>query len=428
MNADLSCRWFAWLALSLLASAGWAEDWPQWRGPERDGVWREAGIVEVFPAEGLQVRWRVAVGPGWATPVIAEGRVIVTDAEMQQPQAWERVRCLEETSGRELWSYRYEVTYPEWAFSGENNNGPTASPVVAEGKVYALGGSGEVLCLAAATGELLWRNDLGKEYEVPALQCRASPLIEGEMLILQLGGKRGACMVALERSTGRLLWKALEEPVSNSSPIMVVAGGRRQVIVWTGASVTSLDPATGATFWREPLTTSGNDDIATPVWVGDRLLISGLMFQLDAEKPGATVRWPESRAVSKRVLSNTSTPLLAGAAVYSATNLGELICLDAGTGRELWRRSDVTDRKSGASIHFTPNGETVLLYTERGELLRARLSPAGYEELSRTRLLEPHFPFAGRKLVWAAPAYANRHVFARNERELVCAALGRDER
>jgi outer membrane protein assembly factor BamB len=342
---------------------------------------------------------------------------------MKKPQAWERVRCFDEASGQELWSYAYEVTYPVWAFNGENSNGPTATPAVADGKVDALGGSGEVMCLAAATGELLWRKDYGKDYEVPTLLCRASPLIEGELVILQLGGKSGACMIAVERSSGRMVWKALDEPVSSSSPIIITAGGRRQLIVWTGESGTSLDPATGTTFWREPMTTSSNDDIATPVCLGDRLLISGLMFKLDAEKPAATVLWPENRGVSKRVLSNTSTPLLTGDAVYSATNLGDLVCLDARTGQELWRTDKITDRKSGASIHLTPNGDAIFLYTDRGELIRARLNPAGYEEISRTRLLEPLFPFAGRKLAWAAPAYANRHVFVRNERELICASL-----
>ncbi len=379
--------------------------------------------MKAFPAEGLKVRWRVAVGPGWATPVIATGRVFVTDVEMKKPQAWERVRCFDESSGKELWSYAYEVTYPEWAFSEENRGCPAATSAVADGKVYVLGGSGEVMCLVAATGELIWRKDYGKEYEVPTLQCRASPLIDGDLVILQLEGKRGACVVALERSSGRMIWKALDEPVSSSSPIIVTAGGQRQLIVWTGASVTSLDPATGTTFWREPMTTSANDDIATPVCVGDRLLISGLMFKLDAEKPAATILWPENRGVSKRVLSNTSTPLLTGDAVYSATNVGDLVCLDARTGQELWRTDKITARKSGASIHLAPNGDAVFLYTDRGELIRARLTPAGYEEISRTRLIEPVFPFGGRKLVWAAPAYANRHVFVRNESELICTSL-----
>src|SRR5436853_6967447 len=134
--------------------------------------------------------------------------------------------------------------------------------------------------------------------------------------------------MALDRHTGREVWTALSETVANSSPLIIEAGGQRQLIVWTGDSVTSLNPATGAVWWREAMSTSNNDDNATPVWDGDRLLISGLMFKLAADKPTATVVWPESRGVSKRVLSNTSTPLLFGDAIYSATHRGDLVCLD----------------------------------------------------------------------------------------------------
>jgi hypothetical protein len=190
--------------------------------------------------------------------------------------------------------------------------------------------------------------------------------------------------------------------------------------------VTSLDPATGAPFWRQPLTTTSYDANATPVCLGDRLLISGLMFQLETDKPGAKILWPESHAANKRVLSNTSTPWLTSDAVYSATNKGDLVCLDAATGKELWHTDKVTDRKNGPSIHITPNGDSALLYTNLGELIRARLTPKGYEELSRTKLIEPVYQFGGRKISWSPPAYANRCVFVRNEKEILCASLAGD--
>lgn len=408
--------------LSLLAAAK-ADDWPQWRGPQRDGVWREQGIVEKFPAEGVKVIWRAPVGLSWSSPVIADGRVFIIDAQLKAPTARERVQCLDAASGKPLWSYVYDVSYPDWAFNPDHGNGPTATPVVADGKVYVLGGTGETICLAAATGEVVWRHDLGKEYEVGVLQCRASPLLDGNLLILHPGAKPDACLIALDRRTGREVWTALNETVSNSSPIIVNAGGRRQLIMWTGDSVTSLDPATGAVFWREPMTTSSNDGNATPVSEGDRLLISGLMFKLAADKPGASIVWPEKRGVSKRVLSNTSTPLLAGDLVFSCTSKGDLICLDAATGAELWKTGKVTDRASGPSIHITPNGDGYFLYNNLGDLIRARLTRSGYEELSRVHLVEPLALFGGRKVAWSPPSYANRCIFVRNERELICASL-----
>jgi outer membrane protein assembly factor BamB len=416
------------IGITLLASIALADDWPQWRGPQRDGVWREQGIVEAFPADGLKIAWRAQAGGGWSSPVVAEGRVFVADSELVQPKARERVRCFDAATGKVLWTYAYDVKYPDWAFTEDQNGGPTSTPAVADEKVYALGANGEVMCLAAATGELLWRKDLGTDYEVESFSCRASPLIDGDLVILFTGGKPDACVLALDRHTGREVWKALNESVANSSPIIITAGGKRQLIVWTGDSVTSLDPASGATYWREPLTTSSSDDNATPVCDGGRLLISGLMFKLDADKPAASVVWPENRGVTKRVLSNTSTPLLAGDAIFSATNRGDLVCLDARTGRELWKTDKVTDHKSGPSIHLTPNGDAAFLYTNRGELIRARLTPAGYEELSRSRLIEPVYSFGGRKVTWSPPAYANRRVFVRNEREIVCASLAADGR
>ena len=411
------------LGAMTLVSTSLADDWPQWRGPNRDGVWRETGILEAFPPGGAKVLWRVEAGPGWASPAVSGGKVFLADAELKEPKARERVRCFDAASGASLWTYAYDVTYPVWAFGPDQNPGPIATPVLLDGKVYALGGTGEVACLAQATGEVLWENNLGKTYAIDTLVCRPSPLVEGNLLIVYIGGKPDASVVALDRHTGREVWKALSEPVSSSSPIIAVGGGKRQLIVWTTESLVSLDPATGAIFWREPMTTSSNDAIATPVCVGDRLLISGLMYKLEADRPAVSALWPENRGVAKRVLSHTSTPLLANGLVFSATNKGDLVCLDAETGQELWKTDKVTDRKTGPSIHITLNGETAFLYNNLGDLIHARLSRAGYEELGRAHLLDPVQPFGGRKVTWSAPSYANRGVFVRSERQMVCASL-----
>jgi outer membrane protein assembly factor BamB len=215
----------------------------------------------------------------------------------------------------------------------------------------------------------------------------------------------------------------LDEPVSNSSPLVIVAGGKRQLIVWTGKSVTSLNPATGETWWREAMVTSNNDAIPTPVVQRNRLLIGGLMLELDVNRSAATVLWPESRVVSKRILSNTSTALLRGDHVFSAKSDGELVCLDASTGRQVWGTTNVTELKFGASIHVTPNGDAAFLFTDEGNLILAQLTPGGYREISRVYLLKPTSVLGTRRFTWVPPVYANRHVFARNDEELVCASL-----
>jgi outer membrane protein assembly factor BamB len=407
----------------LLHLAAQAADWPQFRGPNRDGVWNETGILKSFPAEGLKVRWRVPVGPGWSSPVVARGRVYLTDMRLEKPRAWERIQCFKESTGKLLWSHASELVYPEWAFIPEHGGGPAATPIVENGRIYSLGRNGQVVCLDARNGKVIWEIPLGQKYKIPELSCRGSPLIEGNLLILFTGAKPGACVMALDKRTGREVWKALDDSLSNSSPLIIVAGGKRQLIVWTGNSVTSLNPLTGGSYWREAMVTSSNDSIPTPVVQKNRLLISGLMMELDAGTPTAKALWPETMAPSKRILSNTSTPLFQGDYVYSAKSSGELVCLEARTGKQVWGTTNVTELKFGASIHLTPNGEATFLFTDEGNLILARLTPGGYREVSRVHLLKPTADLGTRKFAWTPPVYASRHVFARNYEELICASL-----
>jgi outer membrane protein assembly factor BamB len=408
---------------SLLPIAARAADWPQWRGPNRDGVWNETGILRTFPTGGLKFRWRTPVGPGWSSPVVVQGRIYLTDMRLDQPRAWERILCFKESTGKLLWSRESELVYPEFAFNPEQGGGPAATSIVEAGKIYWSGRSGQVDCLDARNGKVIWEIHLDQKYEVGILSVRGSPLIEGNFLILLAGAKPGGCVIALDKQTGQEVWKALDDSKSSSSPMIVVAGGKRQLIVWTDTSVTSLNPATGETYWREMMVTSSNDSIPTPVVRKNRLLISGLMFELNDDAPTAKVLWPETMAPSKRLLSNTSSPLLQGDYVYSAKSSGELVCLNAGTGKQLWGTTNVTEPKFGASIHLTPNGEVTFLFTDEGNLILARLAPEGYHEINRVHLLKPTSYLMKRKLAWVPPVYVNRCIFARNDEELICASL-----
>jgi outer membrane protein assembly factor BamB len=286
-----------------------------------------------------------------------------------------------------------------------------------------VGRLGHLFCLDNRKGEVLWQRNLEKDYQTGVTGGAPSPLIDGDLLILFIGGKPGACVIALHKDTGKEVWKALDESLTFSSSIVISSGGKKQLIVWTQKSVTSLDPASGKTYWRQRLLTSNEYAVSTPVFHKGRLLIGGLMFQLDPDKPAAKVLWPDSKAPTRRILSNTSTALFRGDHLFSAKSSGQLICLEASTGKRVWESAKVTGLKNGASIHLTPNGDSVLLYTDKGELISAQLTAQGYKEISRVALLEPTFPFAGRKVAWSPPAYANRHIFARNGKELICASL-----
>jgi outer membrane protein assembly factor BamB len=406
----------------ILTIAARAEDWPQWRGPNRDGVWSETGILETFPPDGLKIEWRVPVGIGFSSPVVAGGRVYVTDSELAKPKARERVLAFDAVTGKQLWSYAYDVDYPEAAFDEKYPRGPISTPIVADGRIYTWGPAGILFCLDALKGEVVWQKDIQKEYPNSYLDTAGSPLIEGNFLIVPVGAKPDACVIAFDKNTGQEIWKALDEEASASSPIVVSSGGKRQLIIWTPQAVTALDPATGTTYWRERLSTTQDATVSTPVYHDGHLLIGGLMLKLDPDKPAATVIWPKSRATARRVLSDTSTALFRDGYIYSARSAGEFVCLEASTGNQLWETDKVTDSKSGASIHLTANGDSALLYNDRGDLIRARLTPQGYQEISRARVLEPPATW-NRKCAWAVPAFANRHIYARTSKELVCASL-----
>jgi outer membrane protein assembly factor BamB len=354
---------------------------------------------------------------------VCNGLVYVTDVQAVRPAARERVLCFDETTGKLRWTYEYSVAYPDWAFE-PNAGGPRATPIIRDGRLFTLGALGDLFCFDASRGRVVWRKSLAKNYQVKEFTgITASPLIEDDLLILYICGKPAACVVAFNKNSGKEVWRALDDSFTYSSPIVITAGGKRQLIVWTQEAVTSLDPKTGRTWWREPLNTPGDMAVATPVAACQRLFVAGLMFQFDAHKPKPSVIWPEARAATKRVLSITSTALLDCDYLFSARSAGELVCLQAATGRQVWQTNTVTELKNGASIHLTPCGDAVFLFTDRGDLIRAQLTPSGYREISRAHLLDPTSPFGDRKCAWTPPAYANRHVFARSDTELVCASL-----
>ena len=420
MNRRIS---FQTVVLSLLLSlTARTEDWPQWRGPNRNGVWNETGIMESFPTGGLKISWRAPIGPGFSSPVVARGRVYVTDSQVSRPKARERVLCFDAKTGKNLWTHFYEVDYADWAFDPKNPFGPRPTPIVGDSRVFTLGARGRLCCLNARNGKVIWE----KVFETKSKDSTftPSPLIEGYRLILVLDGlPPGPCVVALDKNSGKEVWRSLDEPATLSSPIVVTAAGKRQLIVWTEKSVNALDPATGNLYWRERYLGGANYAVPTPVSHANLLLVNGVMFKLDSEKPGASMLWPDGRPPSRQTISDTSTAMFQGDQLFACNLSGELVCIEAKTGRIVWESNQVTDARSGASMHITANGSSALIFNDKGELIRAQLTPDGYREISRAALLQPTSPFGARKMAWTPAAYADRHIFARNDKELVCASL-----
>jgi outer membrane protein assembly factor BamB len=448
-----AARWHLLLAAGFVctAAAG-AADWPGWLGPQRDGVWRETGIVEKFPSGGPKVLWRAPVADGYSGPAVADGRVYVMDRRrVRGPDGKplrptrkgilgdERVLCLDAATGKVLWDHTYDcpykVSYPL---------GPRTTPAVRAGHVYTLGAMGKLLCLDAASGKVVWAKDLVAEYKLdgpPVWGYAASPLLDGDLLVCQVGGP-GSAVVAFRQDTGKEVWRALtSEEVGYSPAVICQAGGRRQLIVWLSESVNGLDPATGKVYWTQKFPADVPPqrpavNIAMPRCHGNRLFVTNyyhgsLMLELEADKPGARVLWQKTVRNPTRpegLNGALTTPVFKDGFVYGVAGFGDLCCVEADTGKLRWRTLKATgERGDCATVFIVPQDDRFFLYNDQGDLIIARLSPGGYEEVSRTHVLDADQEARGRKAVWSHPAFAHRCLFARNSKELVCVSLAAQE-
>lgn len=433
-------------ALSLLTVAGGtllADDWPQWLGPQRDAIWRESGILDKFPATGPVVRWRVPIGAGYSGPAVAGGRVYVMDRRAGGKPAnpfdrgripgTERVLCLNESDGKTLWAHEYDCPYTVSYAAG-----PRVTPLISAGKVYTLGAEGNLLCLDALTGAEIWSRDFKKDFGIPTPMWgfAGQPLLDGGKLICLVGGE-GSVAVAFDKDSGKELWRALRaaEP-GYAPPVMCEAGGKRQLIIWHPEALNSLDPETGALYWSEPGKANAGMTIATPRRLGDLLFVTSfyngsVMMRLDADKPAATKLW-QSKKVSEKdtdaLHTVMSTPFLEDGYIYGVCSYGQLRCLKADTGDRVWESFAATTGDKPvrwANAFLIKNDARFFLFNEKGDLIIAKLSPQGYEEISRAHILEPTNTDPGRPVVWSHPAFANRCAYARNDKEMVCVSLAK---
>ncbi len=421
-----------------------ADDWPQWMGPKRDSVWRETGILEEFPEGGPKVLWRVKIAGGYAGPAVADGRVYVTDfvtdvdtKKESSPQARpaidgkERVLCLNAQTGEEIWTKtypcKYSISYPA---------GPRCTPTVHQGKVYTLGAEGNLFCLDAANGTVLWSKDFKTDFQAktPVWGFCGHPLVDGQKVICLVGGKEGVAY-AFDKDSGKELWHALDaaEP-GYSPPTMIEAGGTKQLLIWHPESINSLNPETGAVYWSVPLVPQFGMAIMAPRQLGNELFAGGIggvsvLLKLAPDKPAATVVWRGSMKTGASPVN--ATPFLENGFMYAVDQPGALMGVRLDTGERVWQTfkpvSDKPDtRKVNSGTAFlVKNGDRFFLFSETGHLIIARLSPKGYDEISRCKLLEPTAPAfdPNREVVWSHPAFANKCVFARNDKELVCTSL-----
>ena len=421
-----------------------AEDWPQWLGPKRDGVWRESGIVEKFPEGGLKFRWRTPIGGGYSGPAVANGKVYVMDRQLAKGasnpanpfergiiKGTERVLCLDEGNGKILWQHEYDAPY-----TVSYSAGPRVTPAVSDGKVYTVGAEGNLVCVNAADGKLIWEKDFKKEFGIatPLWGFSGHPLVDGNKVICLAGGE-GSVAVAYDKNSGKEIWRALSAKEPGYAPPMIYEfGGKRQLIIWHPEAVNGLDPETGKVFWTYPTKkVQSGMTIPSPRKSGDRLFLTSfyngsLMLKVRAD--GVEEIWASKKVSEKDtdgLHSVMATPLIEGGYIYSPCSYGQFRCLKEETGERLWETFAPTSGKSERWGHafVVKHEDRAFLFSEKGDLIIAKLSPDKYEEISRAHLLDPVNRDPGRLVVWSHPAFANKSVYARNDSEIVCVSLAK---
>ncbi|MGH9934830.1 MAG: PQQ-binding-like beta-propeller repeat protein, partial [Blastocatellia bacterium] len=387
----------AMCALNPALASAFADDWPEWRGKGRSGIWTESGILDKFPEKGLTGAWRAPIYGGFAGPAVAAGRVFVTDFKKSAGmKGTERALCLDEKSGKIIWTREWDADYRGVSYA----TGPRATPTVDGDRVYIVGASGLLFCLNSGTGAVIWQKDYVKDYgmQMPAWGISSAPLVDADRLIAIVGGQPDAKVMAFDKMTGKEIWRALpsDSEQGYSQPVIVEAGGIRQLIIWHPTAVAALDPATGKVYWQQPSRINLGVTLATPVWSGSRLLVSSFYngsMLLDLAREKASVIWKgksESEINTDGLHAVVNTPVIDGDYIYGICSYGQFRCLNLKTGERVWETMEVTKEKARwASGFIVRNGDRYFINNDRGELIIARLSPKGYQEISRTQLIKP---------------------------------------
>ena len=395
-----------------------AADWPQWRGPDKDGISRETGLLKEWPDGGPQVLWRVPLGEGFSGISVIGGRVYTMFSEEDD----EFVVCLNAANGEEIWRFRSDTNYIE----SMGGNGPRATPTIDGELLFTVTAQGKLYALNTENGEKVWSHDLQGEFgsRIPRWGTCTSPLVEGDLLLVEVGGTDGKSIVAFDKTSGDVVWSSLTDVLGYSSPIAVTIDGIRQLIVFTGTRLVSVSPENGQLYWAYPWQTEYDVNAATPVFIPpDKIFISSGYGKGAAVVQVRVKASPESSAEenegeknrveinveeiwkNEEMKNHFATSVLHGDYVYGFDN-AILKCIDANTGREKWKT-----RGFGKGTLMLADAHLIIL-SDRGKLGLAEATSSGYNEVASEEILSG--------LCWTVPTLANGNLYARNEKEMVC--------
>lgn len=403
------------IAFAVAAMISSAADWPQWLGPNRDGT----SSAKIAPwTTAPSVVWRVPVGEGHSSPVVAHGKVYLHDRVAGKEE--ERITVFNAKTGER----EQEHVHPRVPYTGQFGSGPRGTPAVADdGQIVSLGIAG----VLSADGKNSWSIDTLKQFNVANLRfgVSASPLIDGDRVIAHVGAK-GASLVAFDRKTGSVAWQSQDDAASYAAPIITDHAGKRCLITLTSAGVVALNPSDGSLLWRHPFKDLLQESSATPCRSGELLIVSSVTLGSMAlkltekdGKPAAEQAWR-----NPALCCYFSTPVPVGKdnlymVTGSLTNVmrgqpqADLCCVETTTGKLLWKKEKVG--KYHASLVRTGD-DKLLMHSDGGELMLLDPNASEYRELSRATICGP---------TWAHPALADSRLYVRDEKELICIQLGK---
>lgn len=393
---------------SLLAGGLEAADWPQWRGPGRDGRLGDADVPQAWPAS-LAPAWKLEVGEGHASPVVVGDRAFVFSREGDD----EVVQCLELATGARVWRQAYPAPYRMNPAASRHGKGPKSTPVVADSRVCTFGISGILSCFDATSGRLLWQKEFGSRYDrtSPLYGVATSPLVDDGHLIAHVGGPGTGALSAFDVATGDVVWAWKGDGPGYASPVVAEIAGERQIVTFSESFLVGVSAKGGELRWKLPFTTSYVQNAVTPIVDGETIIYSGLdhpVRALKVVKRGTT--WTtESVWENDEVAAYLSTPVLVGGRLFghSHRKRGQFFCLDAASGQTIW----LSDGRQGDNAAVVTGGGTVLFLTTGAELIVAPETGDTFAPVQRYRVAE--------SATWAHPVILGDGVLVKDKETLI---------
>ncbi|MEW6305312.1 MAG: PQQ-binding-like beta-propeller repeat protein [Verrucomicrobiota bacterium] len=392
--------WLASVCIGL-GSAVQADDWPQWRGPQRNGISAEKGVPSQWPAGGPKIAWKANVGLGFSSFVVAKGRVYT----MGHADEMDTVFCFDAATGKELWKHSYPAELGDKYFDG----GTTGTPTIDGDRVYSLSRWGDTFCFEAATGKVVWSKNVQKEtgVRIPDWGFTGAPLVHENLLVLNVG----EAGMALDKSTGKIVWKSADENAGYSTPLPLRRDGQWLALLGNGQAYVAVNLRTGQEAWRMRWVTQYGVNAADPIIdpaTGNIFISSGYGKGGALFKPGAH---PEELWKTKALRTQLNGAVLVGGYLYGVdgdtTTKASLKCLDLKTGVVKW-----THPNFGSGGLIVADGKLIAL-GGKGELMIAPVSPEGFKPTARAQVLGGD--------CWTAPVLANARIYCRNSRgNVVC--------